>query len=373
MARLNDSSPYVKYPNNLFYQWHCPVNAGGGHIAAYRAGADLVNMEFIQVDVSNLGKYMGSNASKYATLRNSKGENVKQQYDINKLEGKTGGIQGQGIPFSPDLANPIVERDVLKNCWEGIPLSPFPEMTGGYNSSNEAPANLGPIMEQGGIRTIDIEITPWIKSTVRGMSGVMFDQNGETSVKGLFVLGDMVGALPLYGSAGAFGWGYKIGDYLRDLAPETKETEFDEQQINQVEVEKKRVFAPMAQKDGLNSLEVENLARKIVNNYVGIHRIEPRMKRALEHLQAIKEDLVPLVGAKDYHQLMRAIELQDIIEFAEIHTQSSIIRTETRQGPSHHRLDYPEPDDRNWKGKVIVANKKDGKPNFTTKKLEQGV
>jgi len=372
MARLNDSSPYVKYPTNLFYQWHSPANSGGGHIAAYRAGADLVNMEFIQVDVSNLGKYMGSNASKYAVLRNSKGEDVKEN-NINKLEGKTGGIQGQGIPFSPDLANPIVERDVLKNCWEGVPFSHKPEMTGGFNSSNEAPANLGPIMEQGGLRTIDVEITPWIKSTVRSMSGVMFNQNGETSVKNLFVAGDMTGASPLYGSAGAFAWGYKIGDYLRALAPDTREPEFDKEQISQVETEKKRVFAPMDRKDGLDPLQVENLARKIVNNYVGIHKIEPRMKQGLEHLQSIKQDLIPLVKAHDYHELMRAIELQDIMEYAEIHTQSAIMRNETRQGPSHHRLDYPQPDDQNWQGKVVVANKKNGKPNYTIKKLEEEV
>jgi succinate dehydrogenase/fumarate reductase flavoprotein subunit len=227
-------------------------------------------------------------------------------------------------------------------------------------------------MEQGGIRTIDIEITPWIKSTVRSMSGVMFDQNGETAVRGLFVAGDMVGAQPLWGSAGAFGWGYKIGDYLRELSPQTKKPVFDKEQVNQVKMEKSRVFAPMAQKDGLDPLQVENLARKIVNNYVGIHKIEPRMKQCLDHLQAIEKDLVPLVMARNYHELMRAIELQDIVEYAQIHTQAAILRKETRQGPSHHRLDYPDTDDRNWQGKVIVANRKDGKPNYTIQKLEQG-
>ena len=372
MARLNDSSPYVKYPTNLFYQWHSPVNAGGGHIAAYRAGADLVNMEFIQVSCSNVGKYMGPNGAHVAPIVTSSGESIHQKYDVDNFEGKTGGIQGMMLEFQPDLANPACERDVLEIRFQGV-VSNIPETMGAFNSSNEAPANLRPAIERGGVKAIDIEITPWIKSTVRSMSGVMFNQNGETSVKGLFVAGDMTGASPLYGSTGAFAWGYKIGDYLRALAPQTKEAEFDEEQINQVEAEKKRVFAPMARKDGLDPLQVENLARKIVNNYVGIHKIEPRMKQGLEHLQAIKQDLVPLVRARDYHELMRAIELQDILEYAEIHTQSSIMRTETRQGPSHHRLDYPESDDQNWQGKVVVANKKNGKPNYTIKKLEEEV
>ena len=205
------------------------------------------------------------------------------------------------------------------------------------------------------------------------MSGVMFDQNGETSVKGLFVAGDMVGGLPLYGSTAAFAWGYKIGDYLREMSPETKGTEFGKEQLEQISKEKQRVFAPMANNDGFDPLMVENLARKIVTNYVGMHKIEPRMKRCLEYLQVIGEKLIPFVGARSYHELMRAIEIQDILDIAEIHTQSAIIRNETRWPPSHHRLDYPEKDDINWYGNVIVASKKNGKVNFTIEKLEQGV
>jgi succinate dehydrogenase/fumarate reductase flavoprotein subunit len=354
-SRLEDSSPYVKYPNNLFYQWHAPANAGGGHVAAYKAGAELVNMEFIQVDVSNLGKYMGSNASKFAKLRNSKGDDLHQQYDINKLEGKTGGIQGMSIPFLPDLSQPMIERDVLKYCWEGAKPD-LPESMAGFNSAYDAPALLEPIIQQGGLRAQDIEITPWVKSFVRSMSGVMFSQNGETSVKGLFVLGDMVGALPLYGSAGAFAWGYKIGDYLRELVPYTEQKEFGEEQMEQIRMEKKRVFTPMAHQDGIDPLMVENLTRKLVTNYVGIHKIEPRMKRCIEYLQIIREKLVPFVRARTYHELMRAIELQDVVDLAEIHAQSAIMRNETRQGPSH----------------VIVVNQKDGKPNHTVKILGKG-
>ncbi|MCX6012730.1 MAG: FAD-binding protein [Chloroflexi bacterium] len=373
-GRLEDSNPYVKYPTNLFYQWHCPANSGGGHMAAYKAGANLVNMEFIQVDCSNVGKYMGPNGGHLAPLKNSKGENLHQKYDVGKLEGKTGGVQGGRIEFQPNLANPGVERDVLKMCWDGI-ISDSPETMGAFNSSNEAPANLQPTIERGGVKALDIEVTPWIKSFVRSMSGIMFNKKGETSVRNLFVAGDVVGALPLYGSAGAFAWGYKIGDYLRELAPDTEKTEFDKEQIKQVEAEKKRVFAPMKvnPKEGLDPLQVENLARKLVINYVGIHRTEPRMKQCIEHLEEIKENVIPLVRARDYHELMRAIELQEIVDLAEIHAQSSILRNETRMGPGHHRLDYPEIDERNWNGKVIVVNQgSDGKSKFTIKELEKG-
>jgi succinate dehydrogenase/fumarate reductase flavoprotein subunit len=160
---------------------------------------------------------------------------------------------------------------------------------------------------------------------------------------------------------------------LRELAPQTEQTAFGKEQLEHIRKEKLRVFAPMAQDDGIDPLLVENLARKIVTHYVGIHKIEPRMKRCLEYLQIIKEKLLPSVRAKTYHELMRAIELQEIVDLAQIHTQSAIMRNETRFAPSHHRIDYPEPDEKNWQDKVIVANVTDGKPNYTIQKLEKGV
>ena len=94
----------------------------------------------------------------------------------------------------------------------------------------------------------------------------------------------------------------------------------------------------MANKNGYDPLMAESLTRKIVTNYVGIHKIEPRMKRCLEHLQTIRERVLPFVGARTYHELMRALELRGIIDLAEIHTQSALMRNETRLFIFHHQL-----------------------------------
>jgi len=371
-SRLYDFYPYVNYPNNLFYQYHCPTNAGGGHAAAYKAGADLVNMEFLKFNPHTLGKNLGPQGINRSHTINSKGENLHDKYPADKFKGKTGGMQGVRLPFSPDMLNPEIERDVLMYRWEGVE-SEAPETLGGFSSANETPFTLKQMVERGGVKKAPFEMYPWVQSLVRSMSGVMFDQNGETSVKGLFVAGDMVGAQPLWGSTGAFAWGYKIGDYLRELSPQTEQKEFGKEQMEQIRREKKRVYAPMANKNGYDPLMVENLARKLVTNYVGIHKIEPRMKRCIEYLQIIRERLLPFVGARTYHELMRALELQEIVGLAEIHAQSAIMRNETGLFVSHHRIDYPEPDDKNWKDKVVIANMTDGKPNYTIQKLEEEI
>ena len=69
---------------------------------------------------------------------------------------------------------------------------------------------------------------------------------------------------------------------------------------------------------------------------------------------------------------MRAIELQEIVDLAEIHAQSAIMRNETRLFASHHRIDYPDSDEKNWQDKVVVVNAVDGKPKYTIQKLEEG-
>ena len=99
----------------------------------------------------------------------------------------------------------------------------------------------------------------------------------------------------MYGGGGAFGWGYRIGDNLRELAPQAEMPEFDNEQIQQVQAEKKRIFAPMGRKKGVNPLQLEDLVRKILTNYVGIRKTGPKLKRCLEHLQTIKTSYPLLV------------------------------------------------------------------------------
>jgi len=54
-----------------------------------------------------------------------------------------------------------------------------------------------------------------------------------------------------------------------------------------------------------------------------------------------KEKAVPVLSAENPHELMRAIEVQDIIELSEIHARASLARTESRMTPCHYRVDYP--------------------------------
>ncbi|GAI25923.1 unnamed protein product, partial [marine sediment metagenome] len=48
------SYPFSTFPNNLFTGYSNPASTADGHIAAYRAGAKLTNLEFISIGINNL-------------------------------------------------------------------------------------------------------------------------------------------------------------------------------------------------------------------------------------------------------------------------------------------------------------------------------
>ena len=366
-SRLKQANPYDNFPEYLFMHMHFPPSAGGGHAAAYRAGAKLINMELNHHRHAGLGRNPGPQGGNVGKLVNSKGENLLVKYADRKE--KSGGISRMQLPFLPDISQPEIEREVIMLLTEGIPEGPA-EQRASFSSANETPKDLRPKQERGGIRSAPFEIFSYVQGIPRNVSGVMFDEQGETSLKGLFAAGDIVGGLSLFGSGGPLGWGYKIGDYLRELAPQTEKPVFDNDQIQQVEAERQRVFAPMGRKDGVNPLQVEDLVRKILTNYNGIRKTEPKLKRCLEHLQAINERLVPALVANNPHELMRAIEVQDIIEIGEMHTRAGLLRTESRYIPAHYRMDYPEQDDEKWLNKCIALYKADGEMRHSIETLD---
>ena len=67
----------------------------------------------------------------------------------------------------------------------------------------------------------------------------------------------------------------------------------------------------------------------------------------LERFVEIEEDIGRL-SASNPHELMRAMEVQHILDCAKLAAHASLFRTESRWGLYHYRVDYPERDDAEW-------------------------
>jgi succinate dehydrogenase/fumarate reductase flavoprotein subunit len=192
---------------------------------------------------------------------------------------------------------------------------------------------------------------------------------GESTIKNLFAAGDC--ACHTAGSR-ALVWGYIVGSQADKTISATKRQSLDHEQLKHIEETKERVLSPLGRniRNGVNPLELEDYVRtEIIKNYVGVKKRKPRMERAMELLKRVREEAVPLLVAEDPHELMRAVEVQDIIDIAELYIQSSLLRTESRLAPMHYRDDYPEQDS-NWDKVTITARKVDGLIEYAKENVE---
>ena len=86
-------------------------------------------------------------------------------------------------------------------------------------------------------------------------------------------------------------------------------------------------------------------------------RTEGSLKCGLEKLQRI-ESYLDEMKATNFHELMRAHETRSILSVGKVMATTALFRTESRNKPYHHRLDFPDTDNTNWCGLVVF--RKDG-------------
>ena len=127
-----------------------------------------------------------------------------------------------------------------------------------------------------------------------------------------------------------------------------------------VEVDE-NVLAEMDLRKGEMHLIDEEKSKEILKR---LEKHEVKMKRFLEFLGLMKENHVPRLRAGDPHELMHTLELKNMMDMAEVHVKSSLIRTESRLIPAHYRVDYPEQDDENWGNKTVVVRRENGDMTF---------
>ena len=87
-------------------------------------------------------------------------------------------------------------------------------------------------------------------------------------------------------------------------------------------------------------------------------KTEISLTSALDKLTKL-DDVHEELRAANLHELMRVHEAMNIQQVAKIVVAASLERKETRFKPYHYRADYPETDDKNYCG-LMVVRKGDG-------------
>ena len=340
-----------------FDSWHFPYNTGDAQAMGYHAGATLANMESVETTLTPKGfSVQGLNAlvSLGAYFVNKSGERFMFRYDP-KGENARRAVLADAVIHEYLLGNGPIYLDCRHLLPEMLDHMAHTLQVDRYT--------LPAFYAQKGVNFREELIEISIAELSIRRSGVYFrgsglavDTNGETSIEALFAAGDC--ATVSGGIAGAAVLGHIAGEGVvqRVRASNGALPEIDPQMVAAARAES---AAHLERAAGIGWKQFEHATQQTVTDYVGVRRTDKGLRLALDTLRALAKK-EPLIKADDLHGLMRVHESTNIRLNAEIMATASLARTETRTGSAHWRLDYPQPDEKNWRKFVLVERGQDG-------------
>ena len=367
---------------------------GDGHTLAYEAGADLMDMEFVQFHPTGMvwppsvrGILVTEGVrGEGGVLKNSQGrrfmfddipENYRSQTADNEEEGwrYTQGDKSARRP--PELlTRDHVSRAIVREIKEGRG-SPH----GGVfldiswikarmkNASDHIKKKLPSMFHQfKQLADIDITQEPMEvgPTTHYIMGGVRVNADTQMSnVPGLFAAGECAaginGANRLGGNSlsDLLVFGKRAGEFAAAFARENRQESID---AGQAEAAVRRALEPFEREaSGEGPYQVQYALQDMMQDLVGIVRNEAEMVRALDGLADLtaRAQRVGVSGHREYNPGWHAaLDLPNLLTVSEAIARSAIERKESRGG--HFREDYPDKDPAFGTLNIVVRKKSDG-------------
>lgn len=366
---------------------------GDGHSLAYDAGAELIDMEFIQFHPTGM-VYPPSVRGILVTegvrgeggvLRNSEGrrfmfddipENYKDQTADNEEEGWRY-TQGDKTARRPPelLTRDHVARCIVREVKAGrgsphggvyLDISWIKEKI--PNAKEHIKKKL-PSMYHQFMQLADLDITEKPMevgpTTHYIMGGIRVDAETQAStVPGLFACGECAaginGANRLGGNSlsDLLVFGKRAGEYAAKFA---RENDFGAVLNEQIEEKARWALKGFENTGGENPFQIQSELQEMMQDLVGIVRTEEEMQRALEGIGRLRErrENVSVTGNIDFNPGWHtSLDLHNLLNVSEAITRAALERKESRGG--QFREDYPE------------KNAEFGKVNFVIKKGDDG-
>jgi succinate dehydrogenase/fumarate reductase flavoprotein subunit len=153
--------------------------------------------------------------------------------------------------------------------------------------------------------------------------GFLNDWELKTNIEGLFVAGDSLYASNCFGHAAATG--YYAGRHASKDASKMNFAQFDQQQVD---AEKERIYAPIKNNPStaIGWKELNMGIAKTMQNYCGEIKHDDLLNIGLLRLKEFEEKIVPDTYAYNPHELMRLLEVFDILTVSQIILHSCISR-----------------------------------------------
>ena len=107
-------------------------------------------------------------------------------------------------------------------------------------------------------------------------------------------------------------------------------------------------MAPTRRDEGIPPNQIEYKTRRLVNDYLQPPKVTAKFELGSRRLGEVRQHMGEQMIARNAHELLRALEVQSILDCADMAAHASLYREESRWGLYHLRTDFPEKDNENW-------------------------
>ncbi|HBO90979.1 MAG TPA: fumarate reductase/succinate dehydrogenase flavoprotein subunit, partial [Acidobacteria bacterium] len=365
---------------------------GDGHALAYEAGADLIDMEFVQFHPTGMvwppsvrGILVTEGVrGEGGLLKNKDGhrfmfDDIPDLYKHQTADNVEEGwryTQGDKDARRPPelLTRDHVARCIVREIKEGrgsehggvyLDIAWIKERlsNGSEHIKKKLPSMYHQFKQLAGIDITkeSMEVGP---TTHYVMGGVRVDPETQMSrVPGLFAAGECAGGLHGANRLGGNSlsdllvFGKRAGESAAVFAKEHDVGVVDTDQIGKVA---ERALQPFS-RDGEGPYAIQQDLQVLMQGLVGIVRQDPEMQRALDGLVQLNDraNQVSVVGHREYNNGWHtALDLRNLLTVSEAVARAAIMRQESRG--AHFREDYLAKDDAWGKQNIIIRKAPDG-------------
>jgi len=361
------------YGRVYFYSTNALINTGSGIGIAYKAGAPIKDMEFVQFHPTAL---IGTNIlmteacrGEGGYLTNKDGERFMQRYVPNAME------------LAPrDIVSRCIQTEINEGRGLEHPLGKYINLDlrhlGAQKILEKLPGIRNICIDFIGIDPI-LESIPIMPCQHYSMGGIDTNEKCETDIKGFYAAGECAcvsvhGANRLGGNSLldtiVFG---KLASFTIDAYLQNSNVTLDEKLLLSKKEEMEKKIRKLIHEGTEKPYTILSDLSKIMSSNVGIFRIKEELEKAVQDIVAVKERYknVHVSSSKLHmnHELLNAIELEYMIEVAHTIALGAFLREESRG--AHFRKDFNTRNDADWLRHTIAWIDKNGEPIISSKQV----
>ncbi|MFL5673484.1 MAG: fumarate reductase/succinate dehydrogenase flavoprotein subunit [Chloroflexota bacterium] len=367
--------------------------SGDGQALAYEAGAELIDMEFVQFHPTGMVWPPGVRGllvteavrGEGGILRNNDGKRFMWDYlpeDRREEYAATDEEAATWVSALSESKQTDARRPPELSTRDNVARAIYTEVREGRGSPHggvfldisylppETVRRKLPSMYEQFKELADVDITTGPMevgpTTHYVMGGIRVDaETGATRVAGLFAAGEVAGGMHGANRLGGNSlsdllvFGARTGAAAAAHAAANGEAYVDPVQVRRATAD---LVAPLERTDGEDPYAIARDLQDTMQRLVGIFRVESDLDEALVQLAALRERWrsVRAIGDRTYNPGWHLVfEVDHLLTISEAITRSARWRTESRG--AHSRLDFPGTDDEGW-GRVntLIVRGDDG-------------